>query len=65
VDNDVSWGNALWRKTRFSGSGSGNCVEVAALPGQFGVRDSKDRGGPILTFDPTSWRNFVRSVRTG
>ncbi|MEO3780537.1 DUF397 domain-containing protein [Micromonospora sp. B11E3] len=51
---------AIWHKsTRSSGNG-GNCVEVADnLPGVVGVRDSKDRQGPVLTFDPASWKAFV------
>jgi hypothetical protein len=35
-------------------------VEVADnLPGVVGVRDSKDREGPVLTFTPTAWRAFI------
>ncbi|MFG2105125.1 DUF397 domain-containing protein [Micromonospora echinaurantiaca] len=51
---------ARWRKsTRSNGSG-GACVEVADnLPGLVAVRDSKDPGGPALTFDPDAWRAFV------
>ena len=51
---------ARWRKsTRSSGNG-GNCVEVADnLPGVVAVRDSKDPGGPALTFTPDSWRTFL------
>ncbi|MEV4766034.1 DUF397 domain-containing protein [Micromonospora chokoriensis] len=55
--------NAIWRKSRRSGSSGGNCVEVADnLPGVVGVRDSKDPGGPALTFDPAAWRAFVAQV---
>ncbi|PZF94633.1 DUF397 domain-containing protein [Micromonospora deserti] len=51
---------ARWRKsTRSNGSG-GACVEVADnLPGVVAVRDSKDPGGPALTFEPAVWRAFV------
>ncbi|MFB9235692.1 DUF397 domain-containing protein [Plantactinospora siamensis] len=54
---------ARWRKsTRSSGNG-GNCVEVAAnLTGIVGVRDSKDRQGPVLTFSPASWTSFVKGL---
>lgn len=52
---------ARWRKSSRSNSTGGNCVEVADnLPGIVAVRDSKDPNGPTLTFDPTSWRAFVR-----
>ncbi|WBB73139.1 DUF397 domain-containing protein [Micromonospora sp. WMMD1128] len=55
---------ATWRKsTRSSGNG-GNCVEVADnLPGVVGVRDSKDRRGPALTFTPASWAAFVAQTK--
>ncbi|MEW2142560.1 DUF397 domain-containing protein [Micromonospora vinacea] len=55
--------NAIWRKPRRSGSSGGNCVEVADnLPGVVGVRDSKDPGGPALTFGPAAWRAFIAEV---
>ncbi|GAB2947789.1 hypothetical protein GCM10027280_40650 [Micromonospora polyrhachis] len=56
---------ARWRKsTRSNGSG-GACVEVADnLPGLVGVRDSKDRSGPVLVFGPVAWRAFVTDLAT-
>jgi hypothetical protein len=51
---------ARWRKSSRSGSNDGNCVEVADnLPDRVLVRDSKDRTGGTLTFDPAGWRAFV------
>jgi hypothetical protein len=47
-----------------SRSGGGECVEVAGIPpGTVGVRDSKDRRGPVLTFERRAWRAFVAGVR--
>ena len=38
---------AIWRKSSYSGSNGGGCVEVADnLPGLVAVRDSKDPNGP-------------------
>lgn len=41
--------NPIWRKSSFSGQ-AGDCVEFADLGDAIGVRDSKDRKGPVLRF---------------
>jgi len=57
---------AQWRTSSYSGSNGGNCVEVARnLPGVVAVRDSKDRGGPVLAFTPAEWEAFTAGVRDG
>ncbi|KUL39298.1 DUF397 domain-containing protein [Actinoplanes awajinensis] len=57
---------AVWRKSTRSGSNGGNCVEVAGnLPGIVAVRDSKDPGGPALTFAPGEWTAFLAGVKDG
>jgi hypothetical protein len=53
-----------WCKSSRSG-GQGNCVEVAETPTTIGVRDSKDRGGPVLVFTRTDWQEFVDGVKNG
>ncbi|MBE1486813.1 DUF397 domain-containing protein [Plantactinospora soyae] len=51
---------ASWRKSTRSGGNGGACLEVADnLSDVVGVRDSKDPGGPVLTFDTQAWRSFV------
>ncbi|MET8530317.1 DUF397 domain-containing protein [Micromonospora sp. NPDC005172] len=51
---------AQWRKSTKSGSNGGNCVEVADnLSGVVLVRDTKDRDGATLAFEPAQWRGFV------
>ena len=42
---------------------SGTCVEVAAAPTAVAVRDGKDRGGPVLTFTPHAWQNFIQGLK--
>ncbi len=56
--------NLEWRKSSYSGSNGGSCVEVNDnLPSQTLVRDSKlGDESPILTFTPTGWRTFVATV---
>lgn len=57
---------AQWRKSSYSGSNGGNCVEVAGnLPGLVAVRDSKDPHGPALIFAPDAWRTFTASIQAG
>ena len=58
--------NARWRKSSYSSGNGGQCVEVAPdLPGLVAVRDSKDRGGPVLAFSPDEWQAFTAGVRNG
>jgi Domain of unknown function (DUF397) len=45
-----------WRKSTFSGGGSGNCVEVAVTAAAVAVRDSKHPDGPHLEFPRPHWR---------
>ena len=54
----------IWRKSSHSGA-NGHCVEIAEPAGEVAVRDSKDRSGPLLTFDRGGWRDFVAGVRAG
>jgi Domain of unknown function (DUF397) len=57
---------AVWRKSTRSGNGGNSCVEVAKnLPGVIGVRDSKDRSGPVLAFGPEAWAAFLAGVKDG
>lgn len=53
---------AEFRKSSYSG-GNNNCVEVANIPGVVAVRDSKNPGGPVLTFSPAEWRAFLDTLR--
>ncbi|MFI6601883.1 DUF397 domain-containing protein [Nonomuraea sp. NPDC050536] len=52
-----------WRKSSFS-AGAGECVEFArGATGEVLIRDSKNPGGPLLTFTPGEWRAFLAGVR--
>lgn len=48
-----------WFKSSYSGSGGGDCVEVAAAYGTVRVRDSKNRELPSLSFAAAGWEAFV------
>ena len=57
---------ADWRKSSYSGTNGGNCVEVARnLAEVVAVRDSKDPAGPELVFTPDDWHMFTAALRGG
>ncbi|MFG3421501.1 DUF397 domain-containing protein [Micromonospora sp. NPDC048063] len=57
---------AIWRTSTRSSNGGSTCVEVATnLVGVVGVRDSKDRGGPVLAFGPVAWTGFLAAATAG
>ncbi|GAA5191616.1 DUF397 domain-containing protein [Rugosimonospora acidiphila] len=56
--------DARWRKSSHS-STNGSCVEVRRTAGAVEVRDTKDRSGPVLSFDQYSWHRFIDAVRAG
>ncbi|MFF7143141.1 DUF397 domain-containing protein [Streptomyces sp. SID2888] len=55
-----------WRKSSYSNSDGGACIEVsddfvAVVP----VRDSKDVRGPVIAFAAGGWASFVAAVKRG
>lgn len=55
-----------WQKSRRSNP-SGNCVEMAPLPGDAGiaVRNSRFPDGPALIYTPAEIAAFLGGVRDG
>ena len=52
-----------WRKSSFSGTNGGQCVEVAA-PGAVLVRDTTNRDGETLTFSAQAWKSFAAMIKS-
>jgi Domain of unknown function (DUF397) len=52
-----------WRKSSLSNSIG--CLEFAADGDSVLIRDSKHRGGPVLSFSRLEWRQFVDAARRG
>jgi uncharacterized protein DUF397 len=52
-----------WRKSTYSGSNGGACVEVGGSGPAVMVRDTKDRGGAALMFGPDAWRRFAARIK--
>ena len=55
-------GALTWRKSSYSGTNGGQCVEVTAT-GHVLVRDTKDRAGVVLAFSAETWRKFTRRTQ--
>lgn len=52
-----------WRKSTYSGSNGGGCIEAADHDNQVLIRDTRDRSGPVLRFGPGAWRRFTNQVK--
>jgi Domain of unknown function (DUF397) len=51
----------VWRKSSYSGSNGGACVEVGTTGPAIAVRDSNHRDGPWLAFAVDVWKTFTTS----
>jgi hypothetical protein len=54
---------ANWFKSTYSSTNG--CLEVAFVDGHVGVRDSKDRHGPVLVFTSVEWQAFLTGALDG
>ncbi len=57
------WREVRFRKSSFSGSAGGNCVEVALSDTAWGVRDSKNSIGPVLAVGAQQGLAFLRAIK--
>jgi hypothetical protein len=53
-----------WRKSSYSGSNGGQCIEVATS-GRVLVRDSKNPADGLLGFSTKAWRDFAARIKSG
>jgi transcriptional regulator with XRE-family HTH domain len=53
-----------WRTSTRSG-GNGQCVEVRRTGDTVQMRDSKDRGGPVVSFTVAQWASLVEAAHRG
>lgn len=52
-----------WRKSTYSDSNGGDCVEMASGSGVILVRDTTNRGGGTLTFSVGAWKAFTAGIK--
>ncbi|WP_225801063.1 DUF397 domain-containing protein [Streptomyces sp. NK15101] len=66
ASNRIDLRASTWRKSSYSNTSGGDCVEVADnLPGLVPVRDSKRPDGPVLVVPVAAWAPFVEAVKAG
>ncbi len=60
-------GDMNWRKSSYSGSNGGTCVELARIPGtrEIAARDSKQPDGPHHQFTTTHMAALFTAIRHG
>jgi hypothetical protein len=54
--------SASWRKSSYSGTNGGDCVEAADAADGILVRDTTDRGGVVLSISPDAWHRFTGTL---
>lgn len=52
-----------WRKSSYSDSNGGSCVETASDSGAILVRDTTNRGGGTLGFTADAWKAFTAGLK--
>lgn len=55
--------DAQWRKSSYSGTSGGDCVEVADLPHAVAIRDSKRPESAALIVGSATFAAFVAATR--
>ncbi|MCX4762018.1 DUF397 domain-containing protein [Streptomyces sp. NBC_01275] len=56
----IDLSSVTWRKSSYSNTDGGNCLEVAdGTPSLVPVRDSKDPSQGALLFDAAAWSRFI------
>lgn len=64
----VALPEVAWHVSTRSGNGDGNCVEAGPVldgSARVAVRDSKDRGGPVLLYADGQWAGFLAALKGG
>ncbi|GGU93084.1 toxin [Actinomadura cremea] len=54
---------AAWRKSSYTTSNGGECVELASFPSAVAVRDSKDPDGPNLVVTRRAFAALLDGIK--
>ncbi|MGW7204912.1 DUF397 domain-containing protein [Streptomyces sp. NPDC054837] len=65
MGSNLNLTRAQWRKSSYSGSSGGECVEVADLTAHIAVRDSKNPRAGVLSVTPDAFTRFVTAAGGG
>jgi Domain of unknown function (DUF397) len=56
-----------WRKSSYSGSNGGGCVEAGIHPHGVIIRDTQDprwpEAAPVVTFTADAWERFTKGLK--
>jgi hypothetical protein len=56
-----------WRKSSYSGSNGGGCLEAASQPHGVMIRDTQDPrwpgSAPVITFNAKAWERFTGGLK--
>lgn len=52
-----------WKKSSYSGSGGGDCVETASDAGAILVRDTKNREAGHIEITADAWAEFTATLK--
>ncbi|MDQ1020181.1 DUF397 domain-containing protein [Streptomyces afghaniensis] len=64
MQHTLELNSARWRRSSYSNTNGGDCVEVTEdVPGVVPVRDSKNPSGPALVVPAAAWDAFVNSLK--
>jgi hypothetical protein len=59
----IGWSAVPFRKSSFSGTNGGQCVEVSVRTGEVGIRDSKNPAAGTLALPAIAWTAFTDRVK--
>lgn len=51
-----------WRKSSWSGSNGGGCLEVARTADRLLIRDTTNRAGGHIDVTPEAWQEFLSTI---